>query len=614
MRLRIPALALVLTATASFGALASGKAVAPVELVSPFQPIGVAPAPLAPAAALAPALSPGTNLSTLALGRTLPVRAAASKPGAARAQPIALGTGAVDDGRVLFDGQRAQPAEGLISRFKAWAGLGDRVPSWPGKAGDVVKLGGMKVELTSVAGDGGGSRVWNAGYRDFVVKLIHPEFMSLPHYAGEAAILRSLAKTDIPHAKLLRASADGSVMIKERVEGDPATRLFSEGLERRHLLGLAELAARLIRNGVSADLVASNLVWDRWRSKYKLYDAGGIVPAGPEAVLRQLLTAAGSAPGFDRGRFFAALRGRLGPDSEPWVKVEHFLRSDPSRADDLSALRSHDAALPAAPRITFGPGEPGLFSNTIGGARDIVKALGYDPATAKPKFKLHGDDPGKLNTVLYSVEPPGKRKVVVKQAAWDIVRDEIALRRVARRLFGEWFDTPSAIGVNLGFDSYLVMEHASGGAAYGRQPLTRAQRAAIAIFVNAFGIGDVNGGNVLFPSRAKPVLIDFEQALGRREPIPGRLPDERIATEMPWMDRYERNPVELYAPAIREWRRVLTEPKTQAGLKEDFVAAGYSAREAEALLGIVQANTADLDWTLTVDAEFVDQFVARNAR
>ncbi len=129
------------------------------------------------------------------------------------------------------------------------------------------------------------------------------------------------------------------------------------------------------------------------------------------------------------------------------------------------------------------------------------------------------------------------------------------------------------------------------------------------ILANAFGLWDVNPGNVLFGSGARPVLIDFEQALSRRQPAPSRIPDERIALEMPWMSRHATNRIEDYQPGIRAWRALLARPAVREGLRGDFLAAGFTQPQAEGLLRLVDANTADLDWTLHNDAEFVNQFV-----
>ena len=79
---------------------------------------------------------------------------------------------------------------------------------------------------------------------------------------------------------------------------------------------------------------------------------------------------------------------------------------------------------------------------------------------------------------------------------------------------------------------------------------------------------------------------------------------------MPWMSRFELNRIEDYQPAVRAWRALLAEPSSSAALLADFQAAGFSAEEAAAALEVVKANTADLDWTIQNDVDFVNQFVA----
>jgi hypothetical protein len=239
-----------------------------------------------------------------------------------------------------------------------------------------------------------------------------------------------------------------------------------------------------------------------------------------------------------------------------------------------------------------------------------LKALGYSPLTTGFHRALHADDPGKTNTRVFAVEPEGKPRVAVKIAQWSIVRNELALRRVIRRWFGTYFDTPASFGVKAGADSYLIMELKDGSRAYASNPLTKDQRAALAVLAHAFGISDMNPGNLLFPPQGRPVLIDFEVALNRSTPNPSRIGDESIALEMPWLSRFEFNRAEDYQPAVRAWRALLAEPASAAELLTDFQAAGFSAEEAADRLEIVKENTADLDWTIENDVEFVNQFVA----
>ena len=592
-------------------------AVAPLNAA----PLRASPAAAAPALAGEPAAAPAVGpplAPALAAPAALPAAFVPSKEsGAAAPSPRAEAPGASSDGAVPDDGaapggdaaegraffDAAAPAEkddaGVWARLKGWAGLGDRIPSWPGVPDERIRLGKRTFTLSTPLGAG----LWHTRERDYVVQLSPPGRTA----AAEAALLRAIESSDIPHARLVAASADDRVLVKEFITGDDAAALLARGFETRHAQGWAELAARLIRAGVTADLSPRNLIWQHWRTRWVLVDARGLRKAGPREILAGLLTPAARRAGADPGVFLAALRGRLGPDSAEWTRTLTELG-----ASERAALETRDRAFPAPPSIVFGPGEEHApFPNAVGPAADPIKTLGYDPLTVKPRGMLHTDDPGKLNTEVFSVSPEGKTRVAVKIADWRIIRKELAVRRVIRRWFGRYFDEPSAFGVENGRDSYLVMEYKPGEASWSTRGLSLKRRAALAVLVHAFGIGDMNPGNVLYPAKGKPVLLDFEQALSRRTPVAGRIPDEGIALEMPWLSRAELNRAEDYQPAVRAWRALLAEPASAAALLSDFKAAGYSAEESAALLDVVRRNTADLDWTIQNDVEFVNQFAAR---
>lgn len=526
-------------------------------------------------------------------------------------------------GRELFD-QAAKapatnagvPAKSWGTALKSWLKIGDQVPSWPGRAGETVRIGGKTVRLTEKLADGGGSTVWKTSTRETVVKIVHPGFMGLEHYSGEAAVLRAIAKSDVPHSGLIAASKDGAVMLKEWIDGATASDLLARGeLSDNQRHGWAELAAKLIRAGVTADLARSNLVWQHWRTRWVIVDAGGLEDAGPAKVLEQLMTKdAFERTGMTRGDFLAGLRGRLGPDSAEWARTVAALKASPKLAPALRDLAARDAALSPAPKLAFGPApaHAGGLDDAVTTPKEVAKRLGFDPFRVKTRIKLHGEDPGKLNTKITLLEEPGKAPVVMKEAQWYIIAREVAMRRITRRFFGRYFRVPASLAVNAGHDSWMVMEKIDGGPSYYTGPFSKEQRIAAALLVHTFGVGDVNQGNVLEATdRGLPWIIDFEQAFGRRLPNATRLPDERIALEMPWMSRSVPNHAEDYQPAVREWRALLARPETGAAIVSDLVAAGFSAAEAESWLAVFRANAADLDWTLQNDADFVNQFVRR---
>lgn len=587
--------------------LASALAPAPVFAAAPARAQAVAvqpaPVPVLPVSAV-------TAARPAALGQV--VRPAASAEFSAR--DVDAGQAAFAEGAALFD--QAKPS--LWNSLRERLPFGERVPSWPGKAGDIVRIDGRKLILDKPAGDGGTSKVWRSRDGNFAIKLLHPGAMALPGVREEAATLRALANSDLPVAKLVAESRDGKVLVKEFIDGTTARDLLERGaFSRSQAEGWPELAAKLLSAGVTADLARGNLVWQHWRTRWVIVDAGSLAPGAAKAVLDQLLAPELlSRAGLDGAAFLSGLRARLGPDSAAWARTLAELKTMRTAAQPLAELARRDAARPAAPRLVFGPAPkgPAGLDDTVVSAREAVRRAGYDALNAKTKYKLHGDDPGKLNTTILAVEAPGKTPYVVKIAQWDIIRNEVALRRLARRFFGRYFRTPASVAVKNGYESYMVMEKLDASPSHYKNPLNKEQRVAAALFIRTFGVSDVNPGNVLAGhDGGLPWLIDFEQAFGRAAPVAGRVPDERIALEMPWLSRGERNAVEDYQPGVRAWREILGKPETRAAIIGDLTASGFTPAEAAGLFARFELNAADLDWTLQNDADFVNQFVDRNA-
>ena len=581
-------------------------AVQPASLQAASLGQAIQPLPVLPASALTPELPH-------ALGGPL-------KP-APSAEDPAGDEKALARGSALFDQSSAKPsaeAPSFWAKLRESLPFGERAPAWPGKAGETVRVGRIKTTLSAVIGQGGTSTVWKSADRNFAIKLLHPGTRALPGVADEASILRALAGSDLPVAKLLAESRDGSVLVKELIEGETATTLLGRGpLSRTQAEGLTELAAKLIASGVTADLASGNLVWQHWRTRWMIVDAGGLKDGDPGDVLAQLMAPDVMArAGLDPAAFLAGLRARLGPDTAAWAKTLAALRGLKAAAEPLKALGRRDAAAPAGPDLVFGPSPkgPAGLDDTFVNAGDLKKRVGYDPMLSKKKFKLHGDDPGKLNTVILSVVEPGKTPVVVKIAQLSIIRNEIAVRRLARRFFGRYARVPASVAVESGYESYMVMQKLDASPDLYKDSFTLEQRVAMALLARTFGLGDVNQGNVLAAhDGGPPWLIDFEVAFGRAAPFAGRLPDERIALEMPWMSLHSRNRVEDYQPGIRAWRALLAKPQTRAAILSDLAAAGFEKDEAASLLALFDRNAADLDWTLQNDADFVNQFVERKA-
>ncbi len=579
------------------------------SLASALAPAPVFAVPAAPAAAV-PVLpvSAVTAAGPAALGQG--IRPAASAP----ASPADPGESGLAEGAALFD--QAKPT--LWSALRERLPFGERAPSWPGKAGDAVRVGGVKAVLDKPVGDGGTSKVWRSRDGNYAIKLLHPGALALAGVREEAAALRAVSASDLPVAKLVAESRDGKVLVKEFIDGATAHELLERGpFSRSQAEGWPELAAKLLSAGVTADLARGNLVWQHWRTRWVIVDAGGLEAGGAKPVLDQLLAPELLArTGLDGAAFLSGLRARLGPDSAAWARTLAELQAAKLAAGPLAELARRDAARPAAPRLVFGPAPqgPAGLDDTVVTAREAVRRAGYDALNARTKHKLHGDDPGKLNTVILAVEAPGQVPYVVKIAQWDIIRNEVALRRLARRFFGRYFRVPASVAVRNGFESYMIMEKLDASPSHYKNPLNKEQRVAAALFLRTFGVGDVNPGNVLAGrDGGLPWLIDFEQALGRAAPVAGRVPDERIALEMPWLSRSERNAVEDYQPGVRAWREFLKKPETRAAIAADLTASGFTPAEAAGLLARFDLNAADLDWTLQNDADFVNQFVDRNA-
>ncbi|MDP3544260.1 MAG: hypothetical protein Q8T11_17480 [Elusimicrobiota bacterium] len=602
---------LTVTPLTGAGAPTLASALSPASMVA--VPIAAAPAAAHPVQAVPIPLLPVSAVTATrpaALGQTIRPAAAA---GSAERDADAGGSG-LAEGAALFDQAKPSLWGSLLERLP----FGERAPGWPGKPGDVVRVGGVKTTLDKPAGDGGTSKVWKSRDGNYAIKLLHPGAMALPGVREEAATLRALAGSGLPVARLVAESRDGKVLVKEFIEGATAHELLERGaFSRSQAEGWPELAAKLISAGVTADLARGNLVWQHWRTRWVIVDAGSLAPGGVRPVLDQLLAPELlSRAGLDAAVFLSGLRARLGPDSAAWARTVAELRGSKAGAQPLAELARRDAARPAAPRLVFGPAAkgPAGLDDTVVSAREAVRRAGYDALNAKTKYKLHGDDPGKLNTVILAVEAPGKTPYVVKIAQWDIVRNEVALRRLARRFFGRYFRVPASVAVKNGYESYMVMEKLAASPSHYKNPLNKEQRVAAALFLHTFGVSDVNPGNVLSDhDGGLPWLIDFEQAFGRAAPVAGRVPDERIALEMPWMNRGERNAIEDYQPGVRAWREFLKKPETRAAIVADLAASGFTPAEAAGLLARFDLNAADLDWTLQNDADFVNQFVERNA-
>lgn len=516
--------------------------------------------------------------------------------------------GRVEEGRAAFDRAAEQPPT-LWQRVKDYFRKPDIIPAWPGKAGDVVRLNGRVYVLGPRVGESHVSTVWrvlNDG--NAVVKLIRPEFRDEAHYGREVEALEALSHTGIPHAGLLAHSGDGLVLVKRFVEGDTLLALAKKGaLESRKRSLLAGLAASLIGIGYTADLAPSNLVMDRWSSAWTLVDAGGFKPGRPLDVLGQLWSPEyfGPDPLKGRARFLLDLRVRLGPGSAAWKEIVEKAAAVPGLPQALEGLARSDAAR-APPKVAFeGESQDAALSDRMVSPGLVRRALGYDPSKVRTRKRLHLDDPGKLNTELWRLEPEGKPPMVLKLADRDSIRRELAVRRIVRRWFAKYFATPRS----LGFGAGMVMEFADGNPYWVGSRLGLEARVAFAILARTFGLDDVNPGNVLYRSQERPVLIDFEKSLHPVKPNFSRLMIDSIMEELPWMSSSQPNRIQDYLPAIAEWRELLGRPQSQRELETILVESGFSKDEVPGMLEVFRRNALGLELAVLADLEYANAYV-----
>ena len=265
-------------------------------LLAPQYQFSLTPSPL-----VAPALSPVPAVLA-------PETVAPLGPAPAAAGPAASPGKSEESARAggeLFDG----PALALPP---------DDIPAWPGQTGDRVRIAGQTYELGEKLGEGTSAWVYRVKGRDLVVKLIAPELKDIEVFGAETSALAAMAKTDIPHAALRAASADGLSLVKDLVVGTPIYQVGRLDAEQR--AGLVELMARLVRIGRTADLNMGNLYWTK--DGWVLVDAGGFAPASPWGPIGQYLSQERSQmTGFPAAELLAAVRRDLGAGSAEWRSV-----------------------------------------------------------------------------------------------------------------------------------------------------------------------------------------------------------------------------------------------------------------------------------------------------
>ncbi|MFH1725000.1 MAG: hypothetical protein ABII00_10320 [Elusimicrobiota bacterium] len=521
-------------------------------------------------------------------------------------------------GRIAFDGAAAaktiETAPAVKARPFSLGGLvrsllkrPDIVPESIGREGDKVRVDGQTYALGRRLSEERGSARYAEPWSSYLTfRVMEPG--AAGSFDAELAALRELAGTGIPHAELYKMSADGRVVIQRYFDGWSFAESREKGWGARYTNSLADLAARLILIGRTADLTESNLHWSKWSAQWVLMRAASFRRGTASDVLSQIIgTDLPERAGFSRTAFLSALRGRLGPDSASWRRVLKEAESVPKLKKDMDALARRDAARPPPAKLRFSRAQddPAL-DNSLVKPRELRKRLGYDPLSASPRTMLHTDDPGKLNTEVFSIEPKSGPSRVVKIAEARIIQNELFLRKVIQRFFGAYFETPRSAAVLNGQESYMVMEHAEGSRGWGQTPMSAAQRVALAVLMHTFGVSDVNPGNVLY-SGERVILIDFEHVFGRATPNLSRIGDVTILWELPWVNGSDLL-IEDFVDGIRAWRELMAEPDAKRELETMMAESGFSEDEIAENAETVRLNLDDLNWTILTDVEFAEGF------
>lgn len=582
-----------------------------IKAPTPVSVSVIAVAPSLPASAMSRPEAPGA----VAIEGIAAQAAVQGNPAPSGGAPAGDTVKGLSHGRSLFDGAAAPvrngslesvlaPARSLWSAARGFLRGADRAPSFPPKPDQKVRVAGKTYTLGRLIES---TPEWSLhelggfGRSEEAVLVFAPEARAA--FEAEKKGLEALANTAVPHSQL-KAAGDGVlVLVRRNLNGWETRKILAEGIKKSQANGIADLAAVLIRQGATADLRPDEVLWEHWRGQWTLKRGAGFRTGSAWASLSQLWGWDKGVP--DRAAFLSGLRGRLGPESKEWGQVVGEAPKHAELRTALDELARRDAARAPPAAMSFTPGRSdAVFSDEILSPRALAKRLGYDPAGVKERTALHADDPGKLNTSVSMLEPKGGRKAVLKGADESIIRNELFMRKVVRAFFGAYFDTPGALAVMRGYDSYMVMEEAGGGKSWAGPRLSPEQRVALALLAHTFGLGDMNPGNLFYGPTVW--LIDFEQALSRHGPVSNRIPDERILQELPWVDAKEPPPMEDFLPGIKAWRELFLQAGTQRAVEKMLGESGFGPEEISRTMAVLRDNAAELEWTIQADIDFTD--------
>jgi hypothetical protein len=535
---------------------------------------------------------------------------------------------AVLQGRVQFDGAAKSGVEAAaaVPTFgqrlsNGWQGFKnlirppDHLPAVL-KSGAKVRVAGRTYILDrELSGGAGVTRYTTRTGGDNIVLLFTQAGASA--HADELGSLRLLEQSGIPHAKLLSVSADAQVVVQQHPTRYPTAAEILKTPQRAMPsmdIGYFDFSESLLRAGLLPDLNAENLRWESFRTSWLVLNARGTTQASGLDILDSVLNIELlKAMGTDSLTALRALRARLDPYSQQWLQLAAAAptRGSPEVQAAFTALGEWDAKHGFGKSLSFSASTTeGALNDSILSARKMAKRLGYDPETVKPRYKIPHDE-GK-STQLTRLEPKGHPKAVHKETSQDRVQSEILMRKVIHRWFAEYFESPWAVGKLIGHPSVLVMELVEGAnRAFAGPKMSRERHIALGVLANAFGLYDMNAGNVFY-GEDRVVLIDFEQALGLRGPVSGRLPDSGMLQELPWVNNKEE-PLETeeFFEAVRAWRAFWALDSTQADMRQMFTDTGYTAEQTAHYMRNIDTNTRRLTATLQSDVEFANRLNRR---
>ena len=332
---------------------------------------------LAPASLLTvPRLNPTPGLSFAPLAPVSPLKTAPVAAVKPRAQVPAVNDPAVNalknfDAPVSEKKDAVEASEGDVEagrlRFDGAEKPRDDVPYPPGE-GATARVDGADYVLGPKYPSGENAFVFRVKDRPELVIKILKRGVS-PSESAELPGLQLLSETGLPHSKLISASARGSALVKERVEGETAADIIARGsLSAAQRRGLADFAVDLILSGHVADLNAGNLVWEEGSGRWSLVDAG-LFKKGPASLALSRLynrNQPGDYLGEDRAAFLAAVRDGLGAESAEWKDILAKQSKHPP------ALKNGLKLLPEAEKL------PELLpEHPAPGARVVIAGVAY---------------------------------------------------------------------------------------------------------------------------------------------------------------------------------------------------------------------------------------------